>query len=146
MYLKVTRQIRRAVADIPFTYGSRWKDTQNDDKIVRNQTLDPLNPWILNPFLPTNWEKNHIFTTKADNLVKSCIRWICDFHPFAFVVPSEARKLSITLRAGSGRNLLFSSCYIDKISRFARNDMLLRLPRNSNLQTRCIFFIFLDIL
>jgi hypothetical protein len=72
-----------------------------------------------------------------DNLVKSRIRLICHFGPFASVIPSEARNLNITLRAGSGRNLMVSACYIVKISRFARNDMLLRLftrPSIFNLQ------------
>ena len=34
------------------------------DKIIRGQTLEPLNPRILVPFLPTNWEKSHICKRK----------------------------------------------------------------------------------
>jgi len=26
---------------------------------LKNQSLEPLNPRILDPFLPTNWKKNH---------------------------------------------------------------------------------------
>jgi len=37
-----------------------WADAQGSDKITGKQTLDPLNPGILEPFLPTKWEKNHI--------------------------------------------------------------------------------------
>ncbi len=32
----------------------------NTDKIAKKQTLEPLTPRILGPFLPTNWEKNQI--------------------------------------------------------------------------------------
>ena len=34
------------------------KDAEIPDKTIRKQTLESLNPRILDHFLPTNWEKN----------------------------------------------------------------------------------------
>jgi len=34
------------------------------EKIIRKQTLESLNPGILDPFFPTNWEKNLIYIDK----------------------------------------------------------------------------------
>jgi len=40
----------RAALSIPYNIAERyWR-----------KTLEPLNPRILDPFLPTNWEKSHI--------------------------------------------------------------------------------------
>jgi hypothetical protein len=41
--------------------GRGREDAPNTDKIFRKQTLETLNPRILDPFLPTDWEKNHSF-------------------------------------------------------------------------------------
>ena len=57
---------------------------------------------------------------------------MCHFDSFASIIPSEARNLSIMLRTGSGRNLIFSSGYTGKISRFARNDKFLILFTGSS--------------
>ena len=45
------------------------------DKIIRKQTLEPLPPRILDPFLPTNWENNlniHAFVSSLTATVESC--------------------------------------------------------------------------
>jgi hypothetical protein len=34
---------------------------------LKKQTLEPWNPGILEPFLPTNWEKNHKYKTIYKN-------------------------------------------------------------------------------
>ncbi len=43
---------------------SRDRGFQDSSKMLKNynwkQTLGPLNPGALEPFLPTNWEKNHM--------------------------------------------------------------------------------------
>ena len=33
------------------------EDAESDDQIPGKQTLEPLNPGLLEPFLPAHWEK-----------------------------------------------------------------------------------------
>ena len=38
------------------------------------KTLESLNPRILGPFLPTNWEKNHIFNCPLVPIIAKHVR------------------------------------------------------------------------
>jgi len=44
-------------------YRGKVERMLSNDKIIIKQTLESLNPGILDPFLPTYWEKNlNLFT------------------------------------------------------------------------------------